>query len=44
MQELNMVEVDEVSGGFIFVVVPAWVAVSTIVTELVIIAAIASKK
>ncbi len=44
MQELNMVEVDEVSGGILFVVVPAWIAWGVIATEVAIIAGIAAKQ
>lgn len=44
MQELNIVEVDAVGGGILFVIVPAWIAYGVIATELAIIAGIAAKQ
>lgn len=44
MQELNMMEVDEVGGGILFMVVPAFWAYCVIATELAIIAAVAAKQ
>jgi hypothetical protein len=44
MRELSINEVSEVSGGVLFLVVPAWAIASTLLVEGLIITAVFMKK
>lgn len=42
MRTLNNQEINQVNGGILFAVVPLWMAIGVVATELAVIAAVAA--